>query len=78
MARAHPGLTPLLGLEAVAVVGYVDLQCVLVLEERETDLVGGGVLLHVVQRLDGDAVERRLGLARKRPRIVKGLLERPP
>ena len=78
MARAHPGLTPLFGLEAMTVIRDVDLQGVLVLEERETDLVRGRVLLHVVQRLDRDAIERRLGFARKRPRVVEGLLERPP
>src|SRR5438445_3362899 len=78
VARAHPGLTPLLGLEPMAVVRHVDLEGLLVLEERETHLVRGGVLLHVVQRLDGHAIERRFGFARKRPRVVEGLLKRPP
>src|SRR5919204_3474992 len=64
VAWANAGLAPLLGLEAVAVVGDVDLELILVLQERDAHLVRGGVLLHVVERLDRDAVQRRLRLAR--------------
>src|SRR5439155_9301430 len=72
-----PGLAPLLGREAVAVIGDVDLERVLRLQQREAHLVGRGVLLYVVEGLDRDAVERRLRLARKRTRVVDRLLECP-
>src|SRR5437870_8582726 len=78
MSRADAGLAPLFGLEAVTVVANVDLERVLVLEERESHFVGCRVLLHVVQGFDCDAIQRRLGLARERPRIVERFLEGPP
>src|SRR5439155_25669571 len=77
VARPHAGLAPLLGLEAVPVVGDVDLERVLGLEQREPHLVRGGMLLHVVQCLHRDAIESRLRFARERPRVVERLLQGP-
>src|SRR5712691_4505759 len=63
MPRANSGFTPLFRLEAVAIVADVDLEGLFVLEEREADFVRGRVLLDVVERLDRDAIEGRLGFA---------------
>src|SRR5438876_8830358 len=78
MSRADAGLAPLFGLEAVPVVSNVYLKGVFVLQERESDLMCSRMLLHVVQGFDCDAIQRRLGLARERPRIVERFLEGPP
>src|SRR6266550_4086759 len=60
--RPHASFAPLFRLETVPVITYVNFQRLLIFEKCQANFVSGRMFLHVIQRFDRHAIERRLRL----------------